>query len=349
MKSRNTRKAGHRPVCIGGITVRPGKRMMIDLPVPPLYTHTSLAMPVHVVHGKTDGPRLFVSAAVHGDEINGIEIIRRLLQMKLISKIRGVLIAVPVVNVYGFINQSRYLPDRRDLNRSFPGTGAGTLAGRLARIFADEIAGNCTHGIDLHTAAIHRDNLPHVRACLDDPEAVQMAQAFSVPVILDTALKEGSMRSALDKRNIPVIVYEGGEALRFNERAINAGVKGILSVMRMLGMLPKQKPPSIAASLTAKSGVWIRAAQSGIFRSTISLGAAVRKNRQLGVISDHSGVEKEVVYASASGIVIGRINNPLVYEGEALFHIARSRETASFADILKNFEQEVSVSPAGSC
>ncbi len=341
MKSKKTKKSVRKPLSIGGTAIKPGKRTVINLPVPPLYTHTPLTMPVHIVRGEKDGARLFVSAAVHGNEINGIEIIRRLLKLELISKIRGTLIAVPVVNIYGFINQSRYLPDRRDLNRSFPGSGSGSLAGRLANIFLEEIASRCTHGIDLHTAAIHRDNLPHVRTYLEDPEARRMAEKFSVPVILNTALTEGSMRKALYEKNIPVIVYEGGEALRFNEQAIRAGVNGIVSVMRELGMLPESKSSAGTESVVAKSGVWIRASDSGIFRSAVSTGAVVKKDQELGVITDQSGAEKKRVRSSVNGIVIGCIRIPLVHEGEALFHVARYGETGSFANTLKKFQQEI--------
>lgn len=341
MKSKKIKKSVRKPLSIGGTGIKPGKRTVINLPVPPLYTHTSLAMPVHIVRGEKDGARLFVSAAVHGNEINGIEIIRRLLNLDLISEIRGTLIAVPVVNIYGFINQSRYLPDRRDLNRSFPGSESGSLAGRLANIFLEEIASHCTHGIDLHTAAIHRDNLPHVRTYLEDPEARRMAEKFSVPVILNTALTEGSMRKVLYEKNIPVIVYEGGEALRFNEQAIRAGVNGVVSVMRELGMLPESKSSAGTESVIAKSGVWIRASDSGIFRSAVSLGAAIRKDQELGVITDQSGVEKKLLRSSVNGIVIGCIRIPLVHEGEALFHVAKYGETGSFANTLKKFQQEI--------
>jgi len=141
------------------------------------------------------------------------------------------------VNIYGFINQARYLPDRRDLNRCFPGSEKGSLAARLADVFFREIAALCTHGIDLHTGAIHRDNLPQIRACIADPETLRMARAFASTVIVNTALVEGSMRKALAQRGIPVIVYEAGEALRFDETAIQTGFEGVLAVMRALGML----------------------------------------------------------------------------------------------------------------
>lgn len=312
---------------IGGVKVKPGERRLIDVPIPHLYTHAALTIPVQVIHGKTDGPRLFVCAAIHGDEINGVEIIRRLLKVKSMARLRGTLIAVPVVNVYGFINQTRYLPDRRDLNRSFPGSETGSMAARLSHVFLQEIASRSTHGIDLHTAAIHRDNLPQVRACLDDDETSQMAHAFPVPVILNTSLVEGSMRQALEAMGISVIVYEAGEALRFNEIAIRSGVKGIVNVMRVLGMLPRLKSPEPRFKpQIAKSSTWVRAPQSGILRNITPLGAVVEQGQTLGVISDPFGEKEEVVHATLSGIVVGRTNIPLVNEGEALFHIAEIGE-----------------------
>jgi len=330
------------PIEIGGVIVKPGDRATIDVPLSELYTHTSLTIPVQVIHGRSDGPRLFVCAAIHGDEINGVEIIRRVLRLKYMSQINGTLIAVPVVNVYGFINQSRYLPDRRDLNRSFPGSEMGSMAARLSHVFLKEIASKSTHGIDLHTAAIHRDNLPQVRAYLDDEETKRMAHAFPVPVILNTDLVEGSMRQALEQIDISVIVYEAGEALRFNEDAIRTGVKGIVSAMRELDMLPKLKSykPDIEP-LVAETSTWVRAPQGGILRAITQLGATVEEKQVLGVIADPFGEKEEKVIASTSGIIIGRTNIPLVNEGEALFHIARFNEADTGAGIKKAFKQEM--------
>ena len=205
------------PFEIAGVVIKPGQRISLEIPVPSLYTHTELEMPVHVVHGRKSGPTLFLSGAVHGDEINGVEIIRRVLRTKSLARLHGTLLAIPVVNIFGFINQSRYLPDRRDLNRSFPGSESGSLAARIAHRFLNEIVARCTHGIDLHTGAIHRDNLPQVRAVLDDEETEKMARAFKPPVILNTSIVEGSLREAVEKLDIAVIVYEAGEALRFDE------------------------------------------------------------------------------------------------------------------------------------
>jgi hypothetical protein len=285
------------------------------------------------VHGKKDGPVLFLSAALHGDEINGVEIIRRILKNKRINTIKGTLLAVPVVNIYGFLNKTRYLPDRRDLNRSFPGSDTGSLAARMAHVFLTEIVGKCTHGIDLHTAAIHRDNLPHVRALMDDPNTEKMALAFSLPVILNTGIVAGSLRESAEKEGVSVIVYEAGEALTFDEASIRGGVKGILSVMRNIGMLPsKSKRVKRSDPLIAQSSTWVRAPQSGILRALVSLGSHVRTNELLGIISDPFGKHDEQVLASANGIILGRTTIPLVNEGEALFHIARFRTSDGAAD-----------------
>lgn len=331
------------PMLIAGQEIKPGESRIIEVPLPDLYMHTALSMPVQVIRGHRSGPVLFVSAAVHGDEINGVEIIRRLVKSKSLKGMRGTLIATPVVNVYGFLNQSRYLPDRRDLNRCFPGSEEGSLAARLANCFMTEVVQHCTHGIDLHTAAIHRDNLPQMRADLSNPDVEAMAHAFDAPVIVNSSLIEGSLRFAAQKANVPVIVYEAGEALRFNELAIRAGVKGVLSVMRKIGMLTQSKRIKKREPFVARSSVWVRAPQSGIFRMLVPMGASVSKGDLLGMVAAPYGKEKSEaeVFASSSGIVIGRTNIPLVNEGEALFHIARFNKPDEVADSVEAFHSDL--------
>lgn len=327
---------------LGDVSIAPGQQASVNLPLPSLYSHAAISMPVHVINGKKDGPILFVSAAIHGDEINGVEIIRRLLQKKQIQKLKGTLIAVPVVNVYGFITQSRYLPDRRDLNRSFPGTETGSMAGRLAHTFMQEIVSKCTHGIDLHTGAIGRENLPQIRAkVIGSPATNDMAQAFSAPIILNAELRDGSLREAVNEFGIPVLLYEAGEALRFNEVAIRAGVKGITRVMRHLGMIPKSKKKiQNTATLIANSSQWIRTPQSGILRTIAPLGARVKKGDVIGWVADPFGEHEVEVIAAVSGIIVGKTNLPLVHEGEALFHIACFDENGSAAESVEAFQDE---------
>lgn len=325
---------------IAGETVAPGESRVIEIPLPDLYMHTALSMPVQVIRGRRDGPILFVSGAVHGDEIVGVEIIRRLMAGSQLKGLRGTLITIPVVNVYGFINQTRYLPDRRDLNRCFPGSEGGSLAARLAHLFMTEVVHKCTHGIDLHTAAVHRDNLPQIRAAMEAPGVEEMARAFNAPVIVNSGLIEGSLRTACRDAGVPVIVYEAGEALRFNELAIRAGVRGVVSVMRQIGMLsPRKRKSTHADPFVARSSTWVRAPQSGIFRMRVPLGAYVSKGDCLGMVAaPYGGKQTETaVEASCDGVVIGRTNIPLVNEGEALFHLARFQHPNEVADSVEAF------------
>lgn len=331
---------------IAGINIDPGKRATIALPVTRLYTHAPIEIPIHVIRGKKDGPRLFVSAAIHGDEINGVEIIRRLLKQASLKRLHGTLVAVPVVNVHGLINHSRYLPDRRDLNRSFPGSERGPLASRLAYLFMNEVVAKCTHGIDLHTGAIHRANLPQIRANLDDDETARLAKAFAVPVLLNSTLRDGSLREAAAEMGIPMLLYEAGEALRFDEVSIRAGVRGIINVMRELKMLPvsTRKKHQPKAPMIVRSSAWVRAPSSGIFRPVTGLGARVVKDGLLGVIEDPFGEMEQPVYARHDGIIIGRVNLPLINEGDALFHIARfgrvERAEATVEEFRELYEPE---------
>ena len=326
---------------INGEVVAPGTNVYIDIPVTQLYTHAPVTIPVHVIHSKRPGPRLFVSGAVHGDEINGVEIIRRVLKLPALKRLRGTLIAVPIVNVHGFINQSRYLPDRRDLNRTFPGSETGSLTARVANIFLKEIVAKCTHGIDLHTAAVHRDNLPQVRGDMDNPEIERMALAFGAPVILNGGLVDGSLRKYAMEAGVHTLLYEAGEALRFNELCIRGGVRGVASVMRELGMLPRSKrSPNRTDALVARSSTWVRAPQSGILRATVSLGTRVKQGSQLGVVADPFGEREVDVTSTASGIIIGRTNIPLVHEGDALFHIARFEQPKAAEAAVEQFQAE---------
>jgi hypothetical protein len=312
------------PFVINGQRVPPGTRATVDLPVAQLHTHTPVNMPVQVIRGRRDGPRVFVSAAIHGDELNGVEIIRRLLRHKSLRRMRGTLVAVPIVNVHGVLNHSRYLPDRRDLNRAFPGSERGSLTARLANLFMTEIVANCSHGIDLHTGAIHRANLPQIRADLDDPETARLAKLFGVPVLLNTGLRDGSLRQAACDRGMPMLLYEAGEALRFDDFSIRVGVRGVLNILRALGMLrPSRRKHPLPEPFIARSSTWVRAPQSGFLRTSTALGDHVAKGQRLGTVADPFGETEVPVQAHVGGIVVGRTNLPLANEGDGLFHIAR--------------------------
>lgn len=321
---------------IGGQRVAPGSRRTIDLPVSVLSDHTPVSLSVHVVHGRLPGPTLFVSAAVHGDEVIGVEIARRLLRAPQLDTIRGTLLVVPIVNAFGFLNQSRYMPDRRDLNRSFPGREHGSLAARLAHIFMNQIVLRSDFGIDLHSAAIHRTNMPQVRVSPSNRETLALADAFGAPVTIVSKTRDGSLRQVAQQQGVDMLLFEAGEALRFDEISARAGVIGILRVMHAMGMIPRKgvtrpRKPTVRAASTS----WVRAPAGGLMRGFRGTGEFVAEGDVLAVVADPFGEEETEVTSDFAGMIVGRTNLPAVNEGDALFHIARiEADAAADADIL---------------
>ena len=305
-----------------------------------------MRLKVDVIHGRREGPVTFVSGAIHGDEIIGVEIIRRLLELKLLERIRGTLILVPVVNAYGFVSLSRYLPDRRDLNRCFPGSANGSLASQLAHIFMREIVERADYGIDLHSAAVHRENLPQIRANLNDPVVLEMAKAFGAPVMLHANLRDGSLREAAQEVGCNMLLYEAGEALRFDDAAIRIGVKGVIGVLRHISMLRVAKEKTVTtASLRSNASHWLRAPMGGILRTSKALGAHVTAGELLGRVADPLGSVAKDVVAKESGIIIGRLILPIVNRGDALFHIASAKSGKLAEKTFSAIEQEIHEDP----
>lgn len=331
----------NKDIIIGGEKIKPGETKDVSLFVAKLYDFTDVFMPVKIIRGREDGPRLFVCATIHGDEVNGIEIIKRLLRNKRLKKIKGTLIAVPIVNVFGFNNMSRYLPDRRDLNRCFPGSKKGSLASRLANLFVTEILNTCTHGIDLHTGSLHRTNLPQVRVCLKDEATNCLAHAFDVPVILNADLIDGSLRKIAYRKKIPLIVFEGGEPLRYDEVAIRCGVGGVLAVMRALGMIPiESKKSNPIKSFIANGSYWERASHSGILIIKKRLGSVIKPDDLLGIVSDPLGNNSIEIRAKSEGIIIGHTQIPLVNGGDALFHVATFSRIKHVSKSIEQFDDK---------
>ena len=324
-------------ITVGETVVQPGERATVRLPVADLYTGTSLAMPVHVVCGRRDGPVLFVSAAIHGDELNGVEIIRRLLKRRALSSMRGTLLAVPIVNVHGFLDQSRYLPDRRDLNRSFPGSRKGSVAARMAHTFMHEIVDKADFGIDLHTGAINRANLPQIRGNLDDDATLQLAKAFGAPVIVNSNVRDGSLRQCAADQGMPMLIYEAGEALRFDELCIRAGLRGTFNAMRHIGMLPLSKKTRPVSPVLADSTSWVRAPESGIVVPRVELGSRVMMGQLLAVIGDPVSNKEVQVKAPFDGIIIGQSKLPLAHEGDALFNVAAFKSVSRAENRVEEF------------
>ncbi|EEX08766.1 succinylglutamate desuccinylase/aspartoacylase [Ruegeria lacuscaerulensis ITI-1157] len=309
---------------IGTTKVAPGSRLTVDLPVSVLSDHTPVTMSAHVVHGRHDGPTLFVSGGVHGDEVIGVEIIRRLLRAPNLSKLRGTLIAVPIVNTFGFISHSRYLPDRRDLNRVFPGSEHGSLASRLAHLFMTEIVARSDLGIDLHSAAIHRTNYPQIRISPNNPRTKELAEVFGAPIVMKSPLRDGSLRAAAKEAGTDVLLYEAGEGLRFDELSIRAGLAGILRVMRHMKMVPAKgisKPK--ASPHFCNSSKWLRAPMGGVLRVYKADGELVRKGDLMGSVSDPFGEQEMEILAPFDGLIVGRAVMPVVNEGDAVFHLGR--------------------------
>ncbi|WP_299653734.1 succinylglutamate desuccinylase/aspartoacylase family protein [uncultured Tateyamaria sp.] len=319
----------HEAFQLGGVSVAPGTSASVALPVSALPDHTPVSLRVEVIHGKRPGPTMFVSAAVHGDEVIGVEIARRLLRTPQLDKLRGTLLVVPIVNAFGFLARSRYLPDRRDLNRCFPGSASGSLGSRLAHIFLHDVVLRCDFGIDLHSAAVHRTNLPQIRVTQGDALTAHMARSFGAPVILTSSLREGSLRGEAAKQGTPVLLYEAGEGLRFDEFAVRAGVAGILRVMRDQGMLAaKGIARTPAPSLVCKGSGWLRAPSGGLLRTFRAEGDVVEEGDVLAAVSDPSGSTETELLAPAPGILIGRAVLPVVNEGDAVFHLAEINPTA---------------------
>jgi uncharacterized protein len=309
-----------------GFTVEPGARRTVDLQVSVLANNMPMKLPVHVMHGAANGPVFFISGAVHGDEIQGAEIVRRVIKQVKTENLSGTLLAVPIVNSFGFLNHSRYMPDRRDLNRSFPGSDQGSLASLLADLFFREVVSRSQYGVDIHTAALHRTNYPQVRIAPGDKELDGMAAAFAPPVILVSKLREGSLRLCARDAGSRVLLYEGGEALRFDEASITMCVQGILRVMKHVGMIEGAPVVSVhSATVHSASSTWVRAPEGGILHSVRQVGDRIGKLEPIGVITDPLGEEMVSVVAEDDGIIIGKTNLPLVNRGDALFHIARTK------------------------
>jgi predicted deacylase len=327
--------AVRQPFVVGGLSVKPGERRLVDLPISKLSNHAPVTLPVHVLHGAQPGPTMFVSAAIHGDELNGVEIIRRLLRTLDPQSINGTLLCVPVVNVFGFISRSRYLPDRRDLNRSFPGSAGGSLAARLAHLFLTEIVKRSQIGIDLHTAAIHRINLPQIRCQFRKrPRVLELGRAFGAEVMLESAERPGSLREAARAAGVDVLSYEGGEGLRFDEFAIRAGVDGITGVMLKIGMLELAEgaePPAgeRRTPVLINASSWLRSPEGGVFRTAKRIGDAVMIDEVVGHVANPYEDVAVDVRSPRRGIIIGRTTLPIVNMGDALLNIGWSE---AFAD-----------------
>jgi predicted deacylase len=324
---------------IGDLDVVAGRSAIGDIPVSRLVTGNQVSIPISVVHGRHDGPVVWLSAAVHGDEIAGVEIIRRALASIDAKTLAGTIVAVPIVNVHGFLNGDRYLPDRRDLNRSFPGSPSGSLAARVANLFMTEIVRRCDVGIDLHTGSDHRTNLAHLRADLDDPRTRDLAIAFGAPLIMHAKLRDGSLRAAATATGATVLLFEGGEAWRFDREAIDVAVSGIGRVFGRLGMVQAADSMALDGGAVveppaeSRSSGWVRARRSGIALLDVELGQIVQRGDVIATVRDSVGRRLSRTRATRSGMVIGHTQHPLVNQGDAIIHIAELLDEPDASDV----------------
>lgn len=311
------------PFIIAGESIAPGTLRDVAFPITTMATGTASSLAVRVLHGAKPGPAVFVSAAIHGDEIIGTAVIQRLARALDPAVLAGTVMLVPVANIFGFITHSRYLPDRRDLNRSFPGSAGGSLAGQLAHVFYREVVARCQLGIDIHSAAIHRYNLPQIRIAAGYRKLVELAMAFGAPVIIESPLRDGSLRDLAQKHGVDMLLMEAGEALRFDRLSIETGVEGVERVLAHLGMIEADDGLSaVGIPARANRSVWVRSPRGGVVQMVRESGDPVRKGDVLACVSGLFGEEPQEMISPLDGIIIGHATLPVVHQGDALFHIA---------------------------
>ena len=308
-----------REIVINGVHIPPGKQIQINISISRLPSHTLIDMPVFVFRAKADGPSLLLTAGIHGDEINGIEVLRRLIKEKTLMPDQGTVIAIPLVNVYGFISTSRNLPDGKDLNRCFPGTVGGSLATRLAYMLMSEIVPHIDYGVDFHTGGARISNYPQIRCTLEDRLPRQMAEAFAAPFTVQSDMIDKSFRKEAFKKGKTILVYEGGESLRLDEFAINQGIIGVRRLLQHLGM--KRKQEAIQPTILLHQNTWLRAKASGIFTAFVGYGAQVTRNQPIANLTDPYGQTQVILKSPLDGYVIGLNKMPVVNAGDALVHV----------------------------
>ena len=324
------------------VQIQPGEKITLALPTPELYSCAPIYIPAHIYHGKKAGPTLLICGAMHGDEINGVAILQRLMKLQQLQKIRGTLIVIPTINIYGLMTMSRNLPDRRDIEGSFPGSKTGSYASRLASFLSEEIFSKITHCIDLHTGEPNISKFPQVRVYMESQESLELAHHFKAPVIAEANLDEGMLWLSKRETNpIPSIIFEGGEALRLDYTSIKFGVQGIIKTMRSIGMLSAASAKKVINSKSTElvKEVWVRAPSSGLCETYGKIGTFISKGDLVAKISDPFGMNTSCdINAPFGGVIIGKNNLPILNEGEPILQIAEMKKGA--ADKITNWHIE---------
>jgi uncharacterized protein len=307
-------------VIIAGHEIQPGELREININIARLPSHTQIDTPIYVSRSAEDGPTLALMAGMHGDEINGMEIVRRIIDRGLHHVKRGTVVCMPIINVYGFLNYSREVPDGKDVNRSFPGNKSGSLASRVAYAVMHDVIPYIDYGVDFHTGGAMRTNYPQVRAVLREPQNVELAHAFCAPFTIDAPFRPNSLRREAARRGKNIIVYEGGESLRFDYHAVEEGVSGTLRLMKHLNMIDWAPAPT-EENRVIWSSSWVRAKHAGLFQPNVIAGQLVHKGDWVGTITDPFGEFKEEVKANETGYVVGLNYSPVINAGDALMHL----------------------------
>lgn len=323
--SKKTSKQPHKKVTLLGVDILPGSSHVLQFDVAKLHTRNSIQVPIFIERGKKDGPVLLLLGGVHGDEINGVEIVRRLIRQKVNRPKRGTIVSIPVFNIFGFLNLSRKFPDGRDLNRVFPGSAKGSLASQFAHQFKKEIAPHVDYILDFHTGGGNRVNKAQTRCMLDDPKTLELAKVFGAPFIVQSKFIDKSLRAFFQKMGKTALLYEGGKAMLYDEEAIQYGVQGAKNVINFLNM-KKYEPVEHAESIIIKKTKWVRASHSGMFHVAVENGKWVKKDTVLGVVTDPFGDFEKKVHAPLDGYIFCINISPIVNRGDALFHISAQIE-----------------------
>ncbi len=313
----------NKDIVVGGQIVSPGEDKLLKISIDRLPTGTLIDIPVYVFNAKKPGPTILVQAGLHGDEINGIEIVRRMIADKQFKVTKGAVIAVPILNIFGFIHFSRDVPDGKDVNRSFPGTKVGSMASRIAYHYVSEIMNQIDCGIDLHTGGGQRHNFPQIRYTDEDTQSADLAAIFNAPISFSSKLIKGSFRNAAYQMGKPTVVFEAGESMRFDDYAILEGIKGILKVLRHFEMVSKipSKYDTTNKTIELLKRRWLRAPTAGMFIPEIINGSEITKGQVLGIITDTFAKRTKSIKAPFDGYVFCVNHQAVVNQGEALFHV----------------------------
>ncbi|MES2800609.1 MAG: succinylglutamate desuccinylase/aspartoacylase family protein [Bacteroidota bacterium] len=305
-----------------GQEILPGKSYDLHLDIANLHTRTPIVIPVIVERGKEDGPVVLLMAGLHGDEINGIEIVRRFIKKGLNKPHHGTIICLPVFNIFGFLNLKREMPDGRDLNRSFPGTKNGSLASQFAYQFMHKIAPHVDLILDFHTGSAQRSNFSQLRVAFSDEASLELAKVFNAPMILNSSHIAKTIREEVTQVGIKMLLFEGGKANSVDECVVEEGIQGIKNILQHLGMRSfKMEQHRERSPILLQKSKWMRAAHSGMFHSSAQNGAQVKKGEIIGAITDPYGKFERKVKAASDGHIICLNESPVVYKGDAIFHI----------------------------